>query len=402
MAEQPSPTAAADAAEPTPVRQVLPPDYRLLRQLAENAATIPNEPAEFSMHQGTLERKTFGDPVSYDEILIHTLDDGKFPGNSVRLSLTTEEMPSDYTVAPGVADAVFWSDAAVQKFLFPYIASCGGDAAAKMLFQAQQAWNWYRTESVTVYALLRATSSELGVALGLPNSIWVVFTEAKAGAPLQAMTLEKFVTSDRVHPEPIDPSIPGPVDYQRGADGTPQQPDYKHLRAMAEWGASLRERVEYFLFPADQSGFCVPTPDIPKPLNPGDIVIPAFTPSVPQDRPDLGGVWFRTPSGSVTNLAREADALFWSTAAVEEFIFPYYASRDGLQALPELESIHNVWTTTSATGLVHLPTSEWAEVDANGNVIVVFRVRAYTQLGVLMDEHPEPMRVDRFIQSRGG
>lgn len=400
MAEQSSPTAPLQDGESTPVRPVFPPDYRLLRTLAESAAAVPNKRTEFSIHDRTLERKTFGDPVGFDEILIHALDEGKFPANTVSLSLTNEETPADYTLAPGVADAVFWTDAAVQKFLFPYVASRGGDNAATMLTQVQQAWNWYRTDKVTVYALVRATDSDIGVDLEFENSILVVFTEATAGAPLQAMTLREFVTPERVHSSPPPQPDPGLVDYQRGVDGTPQQPDYQTLRAMAEWAASLRQEPQYFVLRPGEIGFDPPTETIPD-LLAGDIVVPAFTPTVPQGRPELGGVRFRTPSGTVTNLAQQADALFWSTAAIEDFIFPYYASRDGLEALRELESIHNTWTETSATGLVHLPTSEWAEVDAEGKVIVVFRARAFTQLGVLTDEHPEPMRVDRFIASRG-
>lgn len=353
----------------TPLVQVPALTYQQLRLLAETAVGVNIGPAQFYFDPaGTLVRSQT-DVVADDDVLVPAWDEGKFLANGVRLQVSTSTAPgAGYDLPVGVADAVFWSDAAVQKFLFPYVASCYGDDAGEVLTQVQGAWNYYPADQVKVYALVHMTSDSTGTPLNLGDTVWVAFTEqfpvAKA---LTAVPIAQFYDQHRpVDRNSIGTPTPPQVDYQRGVSiANPWSPDYLVLRAMAEWAASLRTTAEYFVFPAGTGGFLPPTTSL-EGVQSGDIVIPAFTPTVPVDRPYLGSVWFQ-PQGvdAVADLGAEGDALFWSTASVQQFLFPYYASKGGLEALPDLDDIHRVWTEPQPLevyGLIHLPSSEWAEV----------------------------------------
>ncbi|HEX2208061.1 MAG TPA: hypothetical protein VHG93_10300 [Longimicrobium sp.] len=411
MTEQSTPTAVLDGAfeeAATPLTTVVPENYQQLRQLAESAVSVANQEVDFFFRGGaTLERRVAGAPLADDDVLVPTLDDGKFPANQVTLAVSDQENASGtFTPSVGTADAVFWSDAAVQKFLFPYVASCGGDSASQVLTQVQRAWNWYHVDRVTVYALIHMTSYETGVTLGLERAIWVVFALA-GSSDLQAEPLVQFMARGLVSATPPALTEAATVDYRRGVDGSSQHPDYVELRALADWAASIRG-YRYFVFPAGQQGFVGPFESIP-PLHAGDIVVPVHTASVPNDRPYLGGMWFAPAGDGVTrNVARLADAIFWSTAAVEQFLFPYYASKGGLQALPDLADIHRVWTEPQAEevyGLVHLPTSEWAEITEQGVQETVRRVEPLRQLGFVSvdaQRRTHVTRADRFIAHRWG
>lgn len=374
MAEHPSSTGVleqADGGQPQPSTGISVPalTYQQLRLLAETAAGVKTGPAQFFFDEaGTLMRSEPGAVLADDDVLIPAQDTGRFPRNGMRLEVEGTESPGPgFDPQRGVADAVFWSDAAVQKFLVPYVASCFGDLAGEMVTKLQAVWNNYPTEKVTVYALVHLTSHDIGTPLDMGDTVQVVFTEqAPVATPLRALTIRDFYDTFRPTLGPIAMAASPSVSYQRG-EPTPlrQQPDYKVLRAMAEWAASLRDGPGYFVFPAGARGFLPPVYPL-KDVQPGDVVVPAYTPSVPQNRPYLGGVWFQPENVDlVTNLAVEGDALFWSTGSIEQFLFPYYASKGGLEALPDLEEIHRVWTEPQSVevyGLIHLPSSEWAEI----------------------------------------
>jgi hypothetical protein len=203
------------------------------------------------------------------------------------------------------------------------------------------------------------------------------------------------------------------VPYQRGA-GTepPQRPHYPQVRAMAEWAASLRDDTGYFVFRSGEQGFETPVSTTQPQVGPGDIVVPTFSPTVPDKRPTLQGVFFEPEGGTPeTTLAFKGDALFWSTGSIEQFVVPYYASRGGLQSLPDLALIASTWENTGpgrapqphadqavvedggeaaptaevdaevqVFGLIHLPTSQWTEVDA---ALTVTRMNAASHFKML-------------------
>ncbi|HEY0018418.1 MAG TPA: hypothetical protein VGC13_19080 [Longimicrobium sp.] len=388
MEDRTSSTAVLDRADPADefdsLPQTAPLDYLQLRLLAESAASVDNQLTKFFFDkEGTLLRTGFDTPVAEEDVMVPAYDAGRFPRNQAVLQIQEFADPATWYVAPPTTDAMFWSDAAVHKFLVPFIASCGGDNAASLLALLRSAWNLYRTDLVTVYALVHVTSTESGAPANLRESVQVVFAQNPVDpfSVLQALPLDKFAHlyggSEPRHDDPVKP-----VAYSRGGEGTPQLPNYQKLRAMAEWAASLRDVPAYFVFRTGEDGFSAPT-TTPPAVGPGDIVVPAFTPAVPAGRPVLHGVWLNQDESDSINLAGRGDALFWSTAAVEQFLFPYYASKGGLRALPDLVDIHNAWTMGGEDGvnaLIHLPSSMWTEVTNN---TLVTRVDPTQQLGVV-------------------
>ncbi|HEU0301254.1 MAG TPA: hypothetical protein VFR37_17450 [Longimicrobium sp.] len=382
----------------TPRVTVKPLDYTQLRLLAECAVGITDEKSNFYFTHQKPEpelklSKEDLDSLGDGEVVIPAFDEEKYPRNAVTLKVGKDVVVDDPAMPkPGVADAIFWSDAAVQKFVFPYVASCAGTGAATMLQQLQAVWNAY-PDTVVVYALIHINRFVPGVSLDLGKAFWVVYElvengETQPGLLMASLDIftNKYLSSDSLVLPPPPPS-PTAVDYHRGAGGTPQRPDYTTLRALAEWACSIRDVPAYFRFKAGEHGFTGPHKHLPH-EHPGDIVVPVLTPTVPAGRPQLEGVWFQAAdSTELKNLAQTGDALFWSTGAIEQFLYPYYASKGGLSALTSLVRMAYVWTGTipevepvdggesfrtgvqpevevvgdEVFALIHLYTSEWVE-----------------------------------------
>ncbi|HYR12500.1 MAG TPA: hypothetical protein VEQ60_32225, partial [Longimicrobium sp.] len=255
MQDNYSSTAVLDGTLPedleTPAVLVQPPNYMQLRLLAECAVGQTREEVSFFFPGGrTLQRADATTVLQDTDIVLPTLDAGKYPDVQVSLGLTSTLVAGEETPLTG-ADALFWSDAAVEKFLLPYIASCGWRDAAKLVASVQQAWNDYPADRVTVYALAHSNTIPANVELKLENSLLVAYQERTAGAKLQLTTLPDFL--DKFPPNPPTPPVVGQVGYHRGG-GTRSAnlPDYLALRALAEWAGSLRDQPQYFLFPAGQ------------------------------------------------------------------------------------------------------------------------------------------------------
>jgi hypothetical protein len=348
----------------TELRQVPPLDYVQLRLLAECAACLQRD-ADFAFTpEGTLE---ITDRAQDDAVLVPTHDRSKYPRNVVRLQVKPphpDGSAEELRLEPGFADAVFWSDSAVHKFVFPYVTSIAGYRAGQVLADLQAAWNHYPTDRVTVYALAHVVRHPEGTPLRVENRIQVVYAERQPdgtqGTSLALASLEDFLNA---YP-PAQPSAgpdggesaigaghgPGAatrcrVGYRRGVESSRRQhPDYATLRALAEYACSLAGEPRYFLFKAGENGFRErTTPDLPA-LEAGDIVIPAYTPAVPAHRPRLHGVWCDSEDGGTANVAAGSDAMFWSDGAVEQFMFPYYASKGGLHlGLGELQDMARIW-----------------------------------------------------------
>jgi len=422
MSDESSTTAGPSDAALGTAPQVRALDYLELRELAEAAAGVENQAVDFFFPEGRiLVRAQPGQELTETDVLVPVYNRGKFPRNRLRLSLSTEGGQEP----PGVADAVFWSDAAVHKFLIPYAASFAGESAEYWVKLVQEVWNHYPADEVTVYALVHVTSTLTDVELDPALSLLVAFV-VRGGTEVEYLTLPEF--RDRfgyVHP-------PAPhhmdVAYRRGA-GTvaPQLSDYAQLRAMAEWAASLRDKPSYFVFRPGEQGFEV-LEILPLEPEPGEIVVPAFSPTVPPGRPMLPGVLFKPEGIEVpTNVANDGDALFWSTGSIEQFIVPYYASKGGLKSLPDLATIAHVWETTgpgrrtrmhgdpiivngdpvlgaelSASvqvyGLIHLPTSQWTEVESG---FTVTGVNPGSQMGMVSLTPSGGTQVNRPRHFRG-
>jgi hypothetical protein len=358
-----------DQPEAASVQQVAPVHYHHLRMLAECAAGLEQD-ADFTFtREGSLEVTT--EPRD-DRVLVPARGRGKYPRNVIRLH-TAPAVPGgsveELRLEPGTADAVFWSDSAVHKFVVPYVASCACHDAPHALGMLLSAWNYYPTDKVTVHALAHVLKDGDGIPLGMQNRIHVVYAErqnGKEGTSLARLPLVDFV---KAYPPPQDPSSAvspensavqrngagsahDQVPYRRGGKSArSQRPDYTTLRALAEHACALATEPQYFLFKAGEHGFRQKTTTGMPALEPGDIVIPAYTPTVPPLRPRLDGVWCDSEDGHTANIAHGSDAMFWSDGAVEQFMFPYYASKGGLHlGLRELQEMAALWSGPHAAG----------------------------------------------------
>jgi hypothetical protein len=168
------------------------------------------------------------------------------------------------------------------------------------------------------------------------------------------------------------------------------------LREMAEYASSLRHAhgdKAYFVISADPhhpGNYIIKHLDAPpEPPEPDQVVVPADTANVGSHRPKVKRVTIRyeDPSGGPD---REMvlpgggfDALFWSEASVEKFLFPYYASKYQWAAADWLTVMSQAWygfvpdlrgpgsAPAAEDGLtplamVHYPRSEYGSVGENG------------------------------------
>ncbi|HEU0301253.1 MAG TPA: hypothetical protein VFR37_17445, partial [Longimicrobium sp.] len=195
---------------------------------------------------------------------------------------------------------------------------------------------------------------------------------------MQTMPLNEFLTR-------FVPSNPAPpplkwTRYHRGVDERQSKfPEYASLRAMAEWACSIRGEPKYFICKKGETTFGPPQEKFPE-VGPEDIVVPVLTPTVPDGRQPLGGVWVQAEGAAeFMNLAWTGDAMFWSTGAVEQFLCPYYASKVGLEAMNTVATLADYWLGTrqiptagadeTVAGLIHLYTSEWVIETSTGAII---------------------------------
>lgn len=397
MKEDSTPTATLSGEHDEPTGEtnlveVPPLTYTQLRLLAECTAGLQEKVNFVFTREGALEitreAGTRDVPDTAHDILVPARDSGRYPPNEVWLQVAG----SDYVLVlePGVDDAVFWSDSSVHKFVVPYVASCAGGDASQMVAMLRDAWNFYPADQVTVYALVHSVRHHSGETLSLENRLHVVFARHHEGGKvglLERMSLARFLEEHPPVPTARETAAPRLVAYHRGRGGHRQHPEYPTLRALAEHAASLSGLPGYFVFRSGGHGFLPQVfAELPQ-VQPGDVVIPAYTPAVPLNRPQLDGVWCHRRGDSGPNLATIGDAVFWSNGAIEQFLYPYYASKGGIQdGLRELLEISEMWLGDQSggtgrvpesrgqdaatvageeeghsfiTGLVHMPTSEW-------------------------------------------
>lgn len=378
----------------TALHQVAPLHYHRLRTLAECAAGLEHDTDFAFTPDGNLEITT---RPQAGRVLVPARGKGKYPRNVVRLHTAPGEdgRVEELRLEAGIADALFWSDSAVHKFVVPYVASCACHDAPQKLGMLISAWNYYPADRVTVHALAHVLKDRDGIPLSIENRIHVIYAErrnGREGTSLARLPLSEFV---KAYPSAQGGSGGGDavkaggngsgpaqaqVAYRHGGGSDRgQRPDYTVLRALAEHACALSTEPQYFMFKAGEHGFRQKTTTEMPEMEPGDLVIPAFTPTVPPQRPRLQGVWCDSEDGDTANLARGSDAMFWSDGAIEQFMLPYYASKGGLQlGLRELTEMTGVWSgqadpgreheqeaeedgTTPAYVVVHLSTSEYYE-----------------------------------------
>lgn len=116
--------------------------------------------------------------------------------------------------------------------------------------------------------------------------------------------------------------------------------DYSAFRRMADWAAGmLDERV---VFDYEPSGALLA--NAPVGVRPPALRVPAVTVGRARAVQTLN---LSAPKGEALNLARGSDAAFWSEAAVEKFLLPYFASLAGGRAAPLMAQLMGVWAGTT-------------------------------------------------------
>jgi hypothetical protein len=204
-------------------------------------------------------------------------------------------------------------------------------------------------------------------------------------------------------------SRPDPAVDPQGAAGSPAAPmtmSYQDLRKMAEAAASLRG--EEFWMVIGPEGWEARTTE-PEP-GPDHVAIRCRNEPTAV-RPEVTRAELGTAAVENADLLRlkvdgreeRADAVFWSAAAVEKFLVPYYASVYGNQAAPEIAKLVQVLdsppvgggggdaagTSPDAFALAHIPRSEYVVV--SGGIAVL----AAGPAGVVVtsvDEHLEGLQ----------
>ena len=353
---------------------VIPLDYRQMRMLAEAALSQSGGPASFVVEGPSLTLVPPDEPPPPDGVLVPTRNATKRP----QLRYLTFQVP--WTGPSGTpelvsldvatrfhADAVFWSDAAVKKFVQPYAASCAGYEAPGALENMLLAWNG-AAAGAQVFAMVHVTWAE-PVAPQEMETLWVAFLRTQGPRAGQADALPISAYIREFTPQPPMSAVVGSVPYERPvpAAGTDFLPDYAGLRAVAEWSMSLDGAPRYFLFDPITNSYSPPSTTLP-PVVGSQIVIPVQNLAVPATPLKPAGVWLQPPGDAgPVDLAGMADAVFWSTGAIEQFMLPYYASVDGFGGLQALQGIAAAWNDNVPGGSGGLPVSPGLEGEPDGS-----------------------------------
>jgi hypothetical protein len=153
--------------------------------------------------------------------------------------------------------------------------------------------------------------------------------------------------------------------------------DAQKLRSLAETAASLRgpRGDRYFFVQTGPPGRGkLDQKHLPNEPPPDGTVIQLDTSAQQPDRPKVTGACIKA-EGKSFSLDRY-DAVFWSEAAVEKFVFPYYASKSMWSAAYHLAELSREWygfipgrDTPQETGSVpfaigHVPDSEFETIPA--------------------------------------
>jgi hypothetical protein len=351
-------------------------DYHHLRLLAEWASSVRDREVAFEIRDGALRRVGPETSLLAPALRVPARTPGR-SGDVRALILAVDGAAEPIELKGYDADALFWSESAVEKFLVPYYASCAGPRAAQVLAELFDAWNGDHG-GVRVVALAHLAHTGGDAPLTLGDTLGVVYRDEGEGT-LAMLPLGAFA---RAHPERWTPAAEprqGLVELGRRILGEDAWlPAYPDLRGLAEWASSLRGRTGYLAYdPAPpgaetlEEGRCSRVPD-PGALPARQIVIPIHTPAEAPDRPRPAELLLYPRHGQPVDLLHDphCDALFISTGAIEQFLFPYYASVRGAKSLGELRQMLDAWTSVGLAeageagplALVHLPQSDWDHV----------------------------------------
>jgi hypothetical protein len=315
------------------------PSYRDFRTVADWASAIRGHYLDFTYGDdtGRMSVELAEDELGEDGLVLT-------PPNALR----TEVMQVELTV-PGANEplfldghdcsALFWSESAVEKFLFPCFASAAADDASRFLGRLSDAWYGYPGRVVQVCALAYQYGVNAGLSqLSLESSVGLVCLE-RASNRLTLMGLNEF---EQTYPlgaargtgpagpdSPLPPELKWLIGWQaeRGVDSV-------LAREAAELVSGLRGHYVWFTL---EDGTLTPRicPTEEPVLRPDNVVMHGVAVTVRPDRPAPSSVKVTVNECDeihpIVCPGEHAvpDAMFWTDGAVEKLLLPYYASVKG-------------------------------------------------------------------------
>lgn len=370
-------TAAADLATTTQVRPLDAGDLRLMAAWAaqelDTALAFAYNPAS-AVPGGHITMLPEGDEAPSDAVVIRARTEGR-PVTLEGVAVTVEGLEGQ--VSASEYGALFWSEAAVQKFIGPFLAAMAGGGAGRLLADLDRIWNGYPDDR-PVFALLLRARRIPGRPLAVGDLVDVWHLDRTGAHPALRVTPSADFLAF-CHEPGAAPSR-DTVAYRAGtlAPGAVLPSEFV-LRRMGEWASAVRGRPLYFRIDGATGLFGDPVPDLPANLENAQVV-PVLTPSIRAERVAPSAVTlYPLPSLGATPrdlTEHDADAAFWNSGTVTKVLLPYYAVAYGASRLRDVLDVFAVWTgetvqaapasgavlgggATDVFAVIHLPKSDW-------------------------------------------
>jgi hypothetical protein len=313
------------------------PSYREFRMVAEWASAIRGDPLYFA-YEGATGRMRLAQ-VSGREPPLFT------PPNARRPVMTEVEFAvggaEPLKLDGHGSSALFWSESAVEKFLFPSFASASGDHAGRVLSRLYDAWYGYPGRVVQVCALAYRYGTDAAAGeLSLEACLGLVCLE-RSTRTLKLMPLDEF---ERTYPTDgpramsTIPAVPGRAEPRTG--WKVDRVGSIVAREAAEFVSGLRGHYVWFtLDDGELTPWICPTA-APGDSPPGTVIAHGVTLPLRPDRPAPTSVAVYLDGGDVAHPVvspsddptRAPDSIFWTDGSVERLLLPYYASVKGRSA----------------------------------------------------------------------
>jgi hypothetical protein len=320
------------------------PGYSAMRMVAEWASGVRGEQLYFGF-DGT--HATLTDVAESSALPVLTR---RFTGRPevkrIYFTVTTPDAPPHTLTIDGrETSALIWGESAVEKFLFPYLASVAGSEVAPLFRKLAHAWYEYPGNDVQVCAVAYECGPSAPFGLRKLTVEGMIALVCLVDGRLERVPLADFAArfpGKGAGPAALEPPVIG----FRDEGGWTLTPSVESIvaRDAAEFVSGLRGHIVRF---REAEGVLEPwvaqdDPDrhLPEPW------IEAETQRVRTDRPapsrvvvQVGHSLGDTDEQVVPSAAASAgdptnvpDSLFWSDGAVEKLLVPYYGSVKGLGA----------------------------------------------------------------------